>query len=146
MAENTVSDVNGRRHEISRGKGVYGGRWDLAAKDDEITRLTTQLAQARVENTQLRQGLKRGQVPTNTYSPPGTRKGGGGKGGRGGQKDKPGGKRPSDPAYVAKRNQMCVKYNLHTCADAACPNEHACSRRVSQGQVCGLGHPSKDHV
>ena len=25
VAENTVSDVNGRRHEIARGKGVYGG-------------------------------------------------------------------------------------------------------------------------
>ena len=67
---------------------MYGGRWDLAAKDEEIDRLTTQLAQSRAENTQLRQGLKRGQIPGNTYNQPGTGKGGGGRGGRGGQKDK----------------------------------------------------------
>ena len=135
--------MNGRRHEVARGKGVYGGKWDLLAKEEEISKLTTQLVQARLENTQLRQGLKRRQVSTNTYATTGTGRGAGGKGGRGGQRS---GKRQSDPAYVTKRNQMCAKYNLGTCADAACPTIHACSKRVSQGQVCGEAHPSKDHV
>ena len=141
VAENTVSTVNGRRHEIGRGKGIYGGKWDLAAKDEEISKLSSQLVQARLDNTQLRQGLKHGQISTNTYGTTGAVRGG--KVGRGGQKSK---KRDSDQAYVAKRDQMCAKYNLRTCTDAACPSVHACSKRVSPGQVCGEVHPSKDHV
>ena len=143
VAESTVSDVNGRRHEVARGKGVYGGKWDLLAKEEEISKLTTQLVQARLENTQLRQGLKRGQTPTNTYATTGAVRGAGGKSGRGSRRQR---NAQGDQAYVAKRNQMCAKYNLGTCADTACPTVHACSKRVGQGQVCGEAHPSKDHA
>ena len=71
IAETTVSDIYGRRHEISRGKGVYGGRWDLAAKEEEVNRLTTQLAHSRAENTQLRQTIKHTQMAGGSTTPPG---------------------------------------------------------------------------
>ena len=138
VAENTVSTVNGRRHEIARGKGIYGGKWDLAAKEEEISKLKTQLAQARLDNSQLRQGLRHGQATTDTGAVRGA-----GRGGRGGQRSR---KRDGDLAYIAKRDQMCANYNRRTCSVAACPQTHACSKRVGPGQVCGDTHPSKDHA
>ena len=143
VAETTVSDINGRRHEISRGKGVYGGRWDMAAKDDEISKLTIQLAQARSDNTQLRQTIKHSQLAGNSYNPTGAKKGRSNAAPRGGGKNK--NKGSQDSVFTAKRALMCVKFNQHTCTDAACPSEHACSRWVSQGTPCGQGHPAKEH-
>ena len=90
----------------------------MLAKEEEISKLTTQLVQARLENTQLRQGLKRGQTPTNTYATTGAVRGAGGKSGRGSRRQR---NAQGDQAYVAKRNQMCAKYNLGTCADTAAP-------------------------
>ena len=140
IAETTVSDINGRRHEISRGKGVYGGRWDLAAKEDEVSRLTTQLAHSRAENTQLRQTIK--HMAGGSTTPPGGGRGRGNIPLRGGGK-KVGKQR--DLVYEARRALMCLKYNQHTCSDGACTMEHACSRKVSKGTVCGQAHPAKDH-
>ena len=51
MAETTVGQTNGRRGEILRGKGIYGRKWDVIQKDEEIARLNVQLQQSRAEPT-----------------------------------------------------------------------------------------------
>ena len=115
----------------------------MAAKDDEISKLTNQLAQTRTDNTQLRQTIKHSQLAGNSYNPTGSNRGMGNATSRG--RGKNNNKRVQDPAFEAKRALMCLKYNQHTCTDAACQMEHACSRRVSQGTVCGQAHPLKEH-
>ena len=143
VAETTVRDINGRGHEISRGKGVYGARWDAAAKEDEISKLTEQLAQARSDCTQLRQTIKHAQLAGTSYNLPVARKGRGSVAPRGGGKNK--GRGSQDSVFTAKRALMCVKYNHQTCSDTTCSLEHKCSRWVSQGTPCGQSHPAKEH-
>ena len=72
MAETTVGQTNGRRGEILRGKGIYGGKWDVIQKEDEIAKLNVQLQQARAEASNLRQnaGRGRGGGDTGVYTQP----------------------------------------------------------------------------
>ena len=153
VAETTVGQANGRRGEILRGKGIYGGKWDLQLKDDEIARLNTQLQQSRAEANNLRQnsGRSRGGGETSGYgSTKGASRGQGSRGkGRGGAvpNNNPGGyARGSDPAFETKRALLCLKFNRGACSDpSSCNLSHTCNRRVGPGTPCGHGHSSKDH-
>ena len=110
VAETTVGQANGRRGEILRGKGIYGGKWDLQQKDEEISRLKAQLAQASAEATTLRQNSGRGRGGGDKGGYESTRgtprgrgsRGKGGKSGRG-SGNTGGYARGSDPDFEAKR-------------------------------------------
>ena len=136
-----------------RGKGIYGGKWDVIQKDDEIAKLNVQLQQARAEASNLRQNAGRGRGGGDTGGYTNARGAGRGRGprgrGRGGTRadNNPGGYvRGSDPEFETKRGLICLKYNRGTCTDAnSCGQSHTCNRRVGQGAPCGHGHPSRDH-
>ena len=149
VAETTVGQANGRRGEILRGKGIYGGKWDLQAKDDEIAKLKMQLMQSRAEGNNLRQnsGRSRGGGETRGYSAPRGASRGRGPRGRGKPGPNPGEyARGSDLAFETKRMLICLKFNKGTCSDpSVCNLSHTCNKRVSPGTPCGHGHSSQDH-
>ena len=151
VAEATVGQANGRRGELLRGKGIYGGRWDLQQKEEEISRLKVQLAQARQDATTLRNsGRGRGGGDKGGYeSTRGTRPGRGSRGRGGGRGSGGAGAytRGSDPEFEAKRELLCLQFNRGNCSDpSVCHLVHTCSRRVGQGTPCGHNHSSQEHV
>ena len=98
-----------------RGKGIYGGKWDVLQKEDEIARLKEQLQQARAEANKLRQNMGRGRGGggTGIYTQPKGAGRGRGSGARGS-----GGAvtnntrrymRGSDLDFETKRSSICLR-------------------------------------
>ena len=120
VAETTVGQANGRRGEILRGKGIYGGKWDLQAKDEEIAKLKIQLMQSRADANNLQKNLGRSQGggETRGYSAPRGASRGRGPRGRGKSVPNPGEyARGSDLAFETKRMLISLKFNKGTCTD-----------------------------
>jgi hypothetical protein len=151
VAETTVGQANGRQSELRRSKGIYGGRWDLQAKEEEISKLKQQLAQARADANNLRQnaGRGRGGGENSGYSAPrGAARGRGTRGrGKSTSNITPGKYLPgSDLPFEAKRALICRRFNSGTCSDAsACNQSHTCNRRAGPGTPCGHGHSAQNH-
>ena len=151
VAETTVGQANGRQGELRRSRGIYGGRWDLQAKEEEISRLKQQLAQSRSEANTLRQnsGRSRGGGENSGYTAP--RGAARGRGSRGRGKSIPNtssGKYVpgSDLPFEAKRMLICRKFNSGNCSDSSvCNLTHSCNRRAGPGTPCGHAHSALNH-
>ena len=145
---------NSLRGEILRGKNFYTCRWDIKAKDKQITDLQNQLRESGTKSANLRQIVNRRRtgggygVQTSQEGTKGGTRGRGEAGrGRGAVAEAGSGRymAGSDPEFETKRRVLCMLYNQSRCVDAACPQTHPCNRRVAKGIPCGHANPSKEH-
>ena len=148
IAEDIVSNKNGRGSELCRKGCVYGAKWELAEKDREIEQLKAKNTRLQSEISNLRKGTKANiNVARQSFDNEGgyNRRGRGGRGGsargRGGYPTQ-----PRDEAFHQARLKLCRQYNLGECEDAdKCGLIHACNRKVAPGTVCGHAHRGHEH-
>ena len=150
IAEDIVSNKNGRGSELCRKGCVYGAKWELVEKDREIEQLKAKNTRLQNEINNLRKGAKVGnngprQVFDNDFGQ--NRRGRGGRGGNArGRGSGSYSNQPRDEAFFQARLKLCLKYNQGQCDDATqCGLNHACNRKVAPGTVCGHAHRGREH-
>ena len=150
IAEDIVSNKNGRGSELCRKGGVYGAKWELAEKDREIEQLKAKNTRLQNEINNLRKGAKvnnNGARQSFDNDLGYNRRGRGGRGGNGRGRGNGGyPNQPRDEAFYQARLKLCRLYNLGQCDDATqCGLNHACNRKVAPGTVCGHSHRGHEH-